>query len=111
MKRLLLFLIGVSAGLVDLVGADELPAIFSDHLVLQRDRSVRVWGRSEPADVHPILKQPVAVRVHAAFEALVGKSGEATSQLAPTPLHPTRRAAGEIAVSYTEEAANVAFAK
>lgn len=48
MKRassLLLFIVAAAAGLS---GADELPAIFSDHLVLQRDRPVRVWGRSEP---------------------------------------------------------------
>lgn len=29
-------------------GADELPAIFSDHMVLQREVPIRVWGRSEP---------------------------------------------------------------
>jgi sialate O-acetylesterase len=28
--------------------ADELPAIFSDHMVLQRDEPIRVWGRSAP---------------------------------------------------------------
>ena len=31
--------------------ADELPAIFSDHMVLQRDVPVRVWGKSEPGTV------------------------------------------------------------
>ncbi|HYF37806.1 MAG TPA: sialate O-acetylesterase [Prosthecobacter sp.] len=45
MKPLMLCLL-VVAGIAR--GALELPAIFSDHAVLQRDRAVPVWGWAEP---------------------------------------------------------------
>ncbi len=42
-----IFLLAASPAIL-VRAADELPALFSDHMVLQRDVPVRVWGRSEP---------------------------------------------------------------
>lgn len=34
--------------LIAALGSIELPAVFSDHMVLQRDRPIMVWGRATP---------------------------------------------------------------
>lgn len=34
--------------LVAVLGSIELPAVFTDHMVLQRDRPIAVWGRATP---------------------------------------------------------------
>ncbi|MBM4111671.1 MAG: sialate O-acetylesterase [Phycisphaerae bacterium] len=34
--------------LIAALGCIELPAVFSDHMVLQRDRPIMVWGRASP---------------------------------------------------------------
>lgn len=50
-----MFLVSVLAGAVCLIVADasadvQLPNIFSDHMVLQRDLANRVWGRADPKE-------------------------------------------------------------
>lgn len=47
-KRFILFIAILSTGC--LAAALSLPTIFSDHMVLQRDRAVPVWGKANPGD-------------------------------------------------------------
>jgi sialate O-acetylesterase len=48
MKRVLLSLVFAATVLPGVLLALEMPSIFSDHMVLQRDKSVRIWGTGEP---------------------------------------------------------------
>jgi sialate O-acetylesterase len=49
--RVVAALVLVAAASVALPGAPVCPAVFSDHMVLQRDRPVPVWGTAEPGEI------------------------------------------------------------
>ena len=40
----------MAAGCFSTLAALELPGIFSDNMVLQRDREIRIWGKGEPGE-------------------------------------------------------------
>lgn len=55
----------------------ELAGVFADHMVLQRDAPLRVWGRAEPG-------QPVRVQIAGrSARALAGADGRWLARLAP----------------------------
>lgn len=59
----------------------ELPAIFSDHMVLQRDLPVHIWGKARPAVVVTVkFKNQEA-------HATVGKDGKWSVHLPPMKVH------------------------
>lgn len=60
MKRNLISLLILIALLPGSVIALEMPAVFSDHMVLQRDMPVRVWGTGNPgSDVEVVFENAV----------------------------------------------------
>ena len=55
----------------------ELPSVFTDHMVVQRDRPVPVWGRTEPGKEVTVEFAGTAVRTRA------GEDGRWRVDLAP----------------------------
>lgn len=55
MKRILLTLIVLSFFSIHMYGKIVLPSVFTDHMVLQQNSSVAIWGWAEPAETLRIV--------------------------------------------------------
>lgn len=72
----LLFVVFVE---LSLLGAVSMPAIFSDNMVLQRDKNIKIWGWAEP-DEKVILSLNNITK-----EAVANKNGDWQIELPPMP--------------------------
>ena len=77
MKLPLALLIAISIPPGDARAAVELPSVFSDHMVLQRDAPVPVWGTAEPGRTVTVSFAGQAVT------AKVGDKGRWRAELKP----------------------------
>lgn len=102
MKKIFAHLLGAalaSLSLVNTSAAVKLPAIFGDHMVLQRDQPVRIWGWDNPG-------QKVSVEFGAQkADATADASGKWLATLTPQPacaIPAELKVSGSSAVTFTD---------
>lgn len=82
MQRIFITLLALLLATPAALAEVTLPSVFGDHMVLQRDQEVRVWGKAQPGEVVTVqLAVPATAQPKARLTAVTAKDGSWDVQL------------------------------
>ncbi|MEM6260123.1 MAG: sialate O-acetylesterase [Planctomycetota bacterium] len=87
MQRLIATLLALMLSAPLALAEVTLPSVFGDHMVLQRDKEVRIWGKAEPGEEVVVVMTPAGADLSQIrrADATASQQGDWQVTLPPTP--------------------------